>query len=81
VGDQVGLDPVAKALIDSMETGEESELDVAKSLRANEVVFALYESSRMRDRIELPLTTRESAFVAMVESGKIVAKVDPHEGY
>lgn len=80
-GEAAGLEPTARALINSMETGEESELDVAKSLRANEVVFALYESARRRDRIRLPLQTRDSAFLAMIENGEIAPRVDPLQGY
>jgi predicted dehydrogenase len=81
IGEAAGLEPTADALITSMETGEESELDVAKSLRSNEVVFALYESSRRRDCIHLPIETRENPYVAMLEAGDITPKVDAHEGY
>ncbi|MCX7799237.1 MAG: Gfo/Idh/MocA family oxidoreductase [Fimbriimonadales bacterium] len=46
---------VADAL-DAAERGTEPELGWRKALRASEILFALYESMRRRERVELPLT-------------------------
>ena len=51
-------DPLLKSyesIVESMETGTKSPLDYHNSLRATEVVFALYESVRTNRRIDLPL--------------------------
>jgi predicted dehydrogenase len=45
---------VADAL-DAAEHGTKPELDWRKALRATEILFALYESMRSRQRVELPL--------------------------
>lgn len=45
---------VADAL-DAAERGTEPELSWRKALRASEILFALYESMRRRERVELPL--------------------------
>ena len=38
-------------------------------LRATELIFATYESSRRRGRVDLPLAVEDSPFLSMVESG------------
>jgi hypothetical protein len=58
-------------IIRSLETGKEPELAARRALQAAEVIFAIYESSRSRARIDLPLQSRDSAFLAMLESGEI----------
>ncbi|MFW6189115.1 MAG: Gfo/Idh/MocA family protein [Planctomycetota bacterium] len=60
-------------LVDCLESGEEPELSAEKALRAAEVIFALYESSRRRARIDLPLDARDSAFISMLEQEAIPA--------
>ena len=62
---------VFKDLVDCLEDGREPELSADKALRATEVVFAIYESSRRRARIDLPLESRDSAFSSMLENGQI----------
>ena len=57
--------------IESLQTGREPLLSVHNALRATEVIFATYESSRRRGRVDLPLKTRDSAYLAMVESGEL----------
>jgi len=42
-------------LIDALKTGREPELSGQRALRATELSFATYESSRRRGRVELPL--------------------------
>ena len=58
-------------LISCLKDGGEPRLDVRKALAATELIFATYESSRSRKRIDLPLETEDSAFLSMVESGEI----------
>jgi len=55
--------------IDCLESGDEPELSAARALRATEVIFATYESSRRRERIDLPLKTDDSAFLTMLDAG------------
>lgn len=57
--------------IDSMTAGREPELAARKALQATEVIFATYESSRYRGRIDLPLEPEDSALLAMLESGQM----------
>ncbi len=42
-------------LVDALRTGREPELSGQRALRATELIFATYESSRRRGRVELPL--------------------------
>ncbi|HEU4323072.1 MAG TPA: Gfo/Idh/MocA family oxidoreductase [Roseiflexaceae bacterium] len=62
-------DSVALGVVDLLEalaTGREPELSAARALRATELIFATYESSRRRARIDLPLTIEDSPFLEMV---------------
>lgn len=56
-------------LLDALDSGAEPELGVARALRATEAIFAVYESARRRARIDLPLATRDSAFLSMRSAG------------
>jgi UDP-N-acetylglucosamine 3-dehydrogenase len=49
-------------VIDALKTGRESELSARRALRATELIFATYESSRRGGRVELPLEALESPF-------------------
>lgn len=60
-------------LIDALKTGREPELSGRRALRATELIFATYESSRRRGRVDLPLTIDDSPLVAMLESGALPA--------
>ena len=62
---------VVRNAVDCLESGEEPELSYHKGLRASEIIFALYESVRRHARVELPLETRDNAFVTMLESGEL----------
>ncbi len=82
IGEDIsGPDMLVKALtraildvIDALKTGRRSELDCHNALQATEVVFAIYESSRRRARIDLPLTIDDSPFLSMLEAGEIGPK-------
>jgi len=56
-------------LVDALKTGREPELSARKALQASEVIFATYESSRVRGRVDLPLEIEDSPFLSMLESG------------
>jgi UDP-N-acetylglucosamine 3-dehydrogenase len=74
-GETVGdLDYVQRGvldLVDALKTGREPELAGRRALRATELIFATYESSRRRSRIDLPLEIEDSPLVSMVEAGEI----------
>jgi len=55
--------------VESLESGREPELAARRALRSTEIIFATYESSRLRRRIDLPLKSRDSAFLTMLEQG------------
>jgi len=49
-------------LIDALKTGREPELSAHRALRATELIFATYESSRRGGHVELPLEPLASPF-------------------
>ena len=60
--------PVAAAtadLLHCLDHGGEPELSAARGLRATELIFATYESSRRRGRVDLPLAIDDSPLAAM----------------
>jgi predicted dehydrogenase len=66
------MEALVRNSIDCLESGEEPELSADKALRATEVIFALYESSRRRARIDLPLEgVDDNAFLTMLAEGVI----------
>ena len=58
-------------LIDALKTGREPELSARKALQATELIFATYESSRRRGRVDLPLDIEDSPFLSMLDSGEM----------
>lgn len=59
-------------LIDALKNERTPELAADKALRATEMIFATYESSRRRARIDLPLDVDDSPLHAMIDSGALV---------
>jgi UDP-N-acetylglucosamine 3-dehydrogenase len=53
-------------LIDALKTGREPELSGRRALQATELIFATYESSRRRGRVDLPLEIEDSPLIAML---------------
>ncbi|HEU5102589.1 MAG TPA: hypothetical protein VFU22_26375, partial [Roseiflexaceae bacterium] len=53
-------------LIESLKAGREPELSGRKALQATELIFATYESSRRRGRVDLPLEIDDSPLMAML---------------
>ncbi len=63
-------------LIDALKTGREPELSGHRALQATELIFATYESSRRRARVDLPLDTEDSALITMINAGDVVPWYD-----
>ena len=57
-------------VIDALKTGREPELAARHALRATELIFATYESSRRGGRINFPLEALESPFPGVAVSTK-----------
>lgn len=73
-----GMDYVERGvhdLIDALKTGREPELSGRRALRATEIIFATYESSRRRGRVDLPLEIDDSPLLAMVADGTLPGAV------
>jgi len=51
--------------------GETPELGAENALNATELIFATWESSRRRGRVDLPLSIEDNPLEAMVESGEL----------
>jgi UDP-N-acetylglucosamine 3-dehydrogenase len=61
-------------LAEALRTGREPVLSARKALQATELIFATYESSRKRGRVDLPLEIEDSPLLSMLESGAISAE-------
>ena len=57
--------------IDALKTGREPQLAGRRALRATELIFGTYESSRRRARVDFPLEITDSPLHAMLEAGDI----------
>jgi predicted dehydrogenase len=58
-------------LVDALGRGREPELSGRKALQATELIFATYESSRRRARVELPLEIDDSPLLSMLAAGDL----------
>jgi predicted dehydrogenase len=58
-------------VVEALTSGSESQLSARRALIATEIIFASYESSRRRGRIDLPLNVEDNALKAMIETGQI----------
>jgi UDP-N-acetylglucosamine 3-dehydrogenase len=58
-------------IVDALDAGREPLLSAKYALQSTEVIFAAYESSRRRSRIDLPLTVDDNAFLTMLTDGLI----------
>ena len=59
-------------IIACLDTGAVPQLASERALRAAEVIFATYESSRRRARIDLPLPPCRCPMLSMIDSGELV---------
>jgi predicted dehydrogenase len=74
VEDEEWTDPVWDAIadvVDALGSESASELDAHRALKGTEIIFATYESSRKRGRVDLPLEIEDNPLEAMVESGDL----------
>jgi predicted dehydrogenase len=60
-------------VVAALQEGREPELAARKALQATELIFATYESSRRRARVDLPLTIDDSPLLSMLANGDLVA--------
>jgi len=60
--------------VDALIGAREPELAARRALQATEIIFATYESSRRRGRVDLPLKTKDSAYLSMLASGEMKPK-------
>ncbi len=67
--DVVGL--AIQGTVDALKAGREPLLSARNALRATELIFATYESSRRRGRVDLPLDIQDSPLLSMIELGEI----------
>ncbi len=58
-------------LLEVLEHGGTHPLDMRMARRIHEILMAIYESSRRRARIDLPLTVTESPLEAMIAAGDV----------
>ncbi|MDA0836193.1 MAG: Gfo/Idh/MocA family oxidoreductase [Planctomycetota bacterium] len=58
-------------MVESLQKGIEPELSARKALNVTEIIFAAYESSRIRGRIDLPLTIQDNPLISMIQSGEL----------
>jgi predicted dehydrogenase len=54
-------------LIDALVEGREPELSARRALQATEIIFALYESSRRRGVVRLPLTSQDHPLLSLLQ--------------
>ncbi len=71
-GEAVGLG--VHDAVESLVAKREPELAARRALQCTEVIFATYESSRRRGRVDLPLKPKDSAYLSMLESGEMKPK-------
>jgi UDP-N-acetylglucosamine 3-dehydrogenase len=58
-------------IVDCLSTGREPELGAKNALQSTELIFAAWESSRCRGRVDLPLDIEDNPLAVMVESGDL----------
>lgn len=65
------IDRAVADVIAALRTGREPELSARRALQATEIIFAAYESSRRRGRVDLPLEIEDNPLDAMVSAGDV----------
>ncbi|MHC4480563.1 MAG: Gfo/Idh/MocA family protein [Planctomycetota bacterium] len=63
-------------VVRALQEGTTSELCAENALQATEIIFACYESSRRRGRVDLPLEIEDNPLEAMVASGELAPAKD-----
>ena len=62
---------VAADLIACLETGEEPRTSANNTMVATEIMYSIYESSRRRGRVDLPLRVPDNPLIDMLETGAL----------
>lgn len=65
------IDRAIEEVVGSLAESRESELSAANALQATELIFAAWESSRRRGRVNLPLEIETNPLEEMVEEGQL----------
>jgi UDP-N-acetylglucosamine 3-dehydrogenase len=61
-------------VVGAVREGRTSELCAENALRATEIIYAGYESSRRRGRVDLPLTIKDNPLESMIRKGLVKAQ-------
>jgi predicted dehydrogenase len=65
------IDRAIADIVDALASERESQLSARRALIATEIIFACWESSRRRGRVDLPLDVDDNALEAMIKAGQI----------
>lgn len=65
------IDDAVEEAIDALRSGRESEISAGNALNATEIIFAAWESSKRRGRVDLPLEIDGNPLEEMVENGDL----------
>jgi predicted dehydrogenase len=65
------IDRAIADLIDALLTGREPELSARRALNATEIIFAAYESSRRRGRVDLSLQIEDHPLIDLLNRGEL----------
>lgn len=71
VGGDPAQDEAIAVVVDALENDEDPIVSGHRALGATEVVFGVWESSRRRGRVTLPLEIEDNPLEAMIESGEL----------
>ncbi len=74
IHDGIAIDYAVADFVHALDTGKRPLLSSYNAIQSTEVIFATYESSRRRGRVDLPLQQEDSAFLTMLESGEVGPK-------
>lgn len=64
---RVFIDRAIGDIVEAIRTGESSELVASNALKATEIIFGTWESSRRHGRVDLPLDIEDNPLSAMIE--------------
>jgi len=71
VENAAAVPPAIDHVVECLHEGTEPEFSARRALSVTEVIFAAWESSRRRGRVDLPLRVEDNPLEAMVESGAL----------
>lgn len=74
VANPSAVPPAIDHVVECLRDGVEPEISARRALAVTEIIFAAWESSRERGRVDLPLTIDDNPLESMVESGTLNPK-------